>query len=143
MKEVRNFITEPAIWESISGDFTDSIEDFAPESSNYLYIMGYDKLEPIGLFVVHNTDLNLFQCHVQVMPEHREKHAIAFGSGALKWVWDNTEVNKLIALIPEIYPNVQKFAEIQGFKQEGYITNSYKKNGNMYSQWLMSIDRGE
>ena len=143
MEAVRNFLTEPAIWEAISGDFTGSIEEYSPESANYLYIMGYDKLEPIGLFIIHKTDLNLFQCHVQVIPEHRDRYAVEFGSGAVKWVWDNTELNKLIALIPEIYPNVHKFAEVQGFKQEGYITNSYKKNGKMYSQWLMTIDRGE
>jgi len=143
MEAVRNFLTEPAIWESISGDLADSIEEFAPKSSNYLYIMGYDKLEPIGLFIIHKTDLNLFQCHVQVMPEHREEYAVEFGTGAVDWVWENTEVDKLIALIPEIYPNVKAFAKVQGFKQEGYITNSYKKNGEIHSQWLVTIDRGE
>jgi len=78
---------------------------------------------------------------VQVKPEYRQEHANEFGTKVLEWVWNNTEINKLRALIPEIYPNVKAFSELMGFSEESVITNSYVKNGLLYDKWLMMIKR--
>ncbi len=142
MDLVSSIMKEPEIWDAISGQYGDIIEEFQPRP-DWAYLVGYVKLQPIGLFIVHQTSFGLWQCHVQVLPEHRTMHAVEFGEKVVKWVWDNTEINKLIALIPEIYPNVKKFSELQGFREEGYITKSYSKNGKYHDCWLVAINRGE
>lgn len=139
---IKEIITNPSIWETIAGD-DDSIDTYEPPLGENVYVIGYDEFKPIGLFIIHPTSIGLWQCHIQVMPEQREKHAVEFGNKVVQWVWDNTVINKLIALIPEIYPNVKKFSEIQGFKEEGFITNSYSKGGEMFGRWLVAINRGE
>jgi len=127
MDAVRNILTYPGIWETISHKGQD-IDAFSPPVDDCIYLIDN---EAIGLFVVHPVG-DGWKCHVQVLPEHREESAVEFGQKVIQWIWDNTEIDKLLASIPEIYPNVKKFSEIQGFTEYG------KKN----SKWLISIDRG-
>ena len=142
---IDSVMKHPEIIEAISGDKT--IEEAqaceAPINSDWLYLKGVVDGVVVGLVVVHLTSQNWYQGHVQVLPEYRAEHAFTFGHDALEWIWDNTVIPKLIALVPELYPNVKKFLDAQGFTQEGYITNSYKKNGRIYSNWLMSKNRGQ
>ena len=138
---VREILTHPEIWETIRGDYSD-LEGFkVPEGEN-IYLMGYDEDIAIGLFCVHPKKDSWF-CHVQVLPEHRIQHADEFGTKVIEWVWNNTEINKLRALIPAIYPNVKRFSELMGFKDEKLITDSYKKDGQLFDEWLIYIERGE
>lgn len=139
---VKSIITQPKIWESIKGSYTGTIEDISPPVDDYIYIVGTEDGDAVGLFIVHPTTFDIWQCHVQVMPKYRDSHAVDFGKRVLNWVWSNTDINKLMALIPVIYPNVKEFSELQGFCQEGLLTNSYEKGGEIHSQWLVSINRG-
>jgi len=139
LKAVKDVLTYPGIWETISGDFDDK-EAFEVPKDDHIYLLGYNEGQVIGLFVVHKRGNNWF-CHVQVKPEYRQEHANEFGTKVLEWVWNNTEINKLRALIPEIYPNVKAFSELMGFSEESVITNSYVKNGLLYDKWLMMIKR--
>ena len=124
---VRDILTNPEIWKAISRP-DQNIDTFSPPIEDCIYLIDN---EAVGLFIVHPVGDD-WKCHVQVLPEHREDSAIEFGQKVIQWVWDNTEIGRLIASIPEIYPNVKRFSEIQGFTEYG------KKN----SEWLISIDRG-
>lgn len=113
-------MTEPQIWQEICGNYGDKIEDFEPVADDYIYLIGYDKLNIIGLFIIHESEYG-YQCHVQVIPERRKKYADEFGKEVIDWTWSNTDINKLIALIPSNFNNVIGFAEKQGFKIAGTI----------------------
>lgn len=112
---IKQIMTEPQIWQEICGIYGGIIEEFEPATDGYIYIVGYDKLDVIGLFIIHPQDSG-FMCHVQVIPEHRKEHSIEFGSKVIQWTWDNTDINTLTALIPEKFKNVISFAELQGFQ---------------------------
>lgn len=142
---IDSILKHPGIIESISGDLTidEAMSRQSPINNDWLYLKGVVDGVVVGLVVVHLTSQNWYQGHVQVLPEYRAEHAFTFGHDALEWIWGNTVIPKLIALVPELYPNVKKFLDAQGFTQEGYITNSYKKNGRTYSNWLMSKNRGQ
>ena len=139
---IRAVLTHPEIWEVISGD-CENRESFEFDVGEDLHVLGYDNGNVIGLVNLHFKDALGWQVHIQVLPEYREEHADNFARETLKYIWKNTEINKLRALIPEIYPNVKRFSESLGFKEEGFITNSYVKGGQLYSKWLMMIERGE
>ena len=113
-------MTEPQIWQEICGNYGDKIEEFEPVVDDYIYLIGYDKLNIIGLFIIHESEYG-YQCHVQVIPERREQYANEFGKEVINWTWSNTDINKLIALIPSKFKNVIGFAEKQGFKIAGSI----------------------
>ena len=124
---IRMIMTEPQIWFEISQNYTGDIEDFKPEVDNYVYLIGYDKMNVIGLFIIHKSEHG-YQCHVQVIPERRKKHAAEFGQKVIQWTWDNTDINKLTALIPFKFKNVISFAESQGFKIAGSIDDDCVMN---------------
>ena len=113
-------MTEPQIWQEICGGYGDKIEEFEPVVDDYVYLIGYDKLNIIGLFIIHETKA-CYKCHVQVIPERRKQYAAEFGEKVIQWVWDNTDINKLTALIPSNLTNVISFAELQGFEIAGSI----------------------
>lgn len=137
---IKHILTHKGIWEAVSGD-GDKIDAFDPELDENIYILGEVDLQPIGLFIVHPTSFGLWQCHVQVLPEFRELHSNEFGQKVIQWVWDNTDIHKLISFISDLYPNVKRFAEQQGFIEEGNIKNFHKKDGAYHSKWVMSIER--
>lgn len=115
---IRQIMTEPQIWQEICGIYGGIIEEFQPIVDGYIYLIGYDKLDIIGLFIIHPQDYG-FMCHVQVLPEKRKEYSFEFGKEVIQWTWDNTDINKLIALIPEKFKNVISFAESQGFQITG------------------------
>ena len=117
---IKQIMTEPQIWQEICGNYGDRIEEFNPIEDNYVYLIGYDKLNIIGLFIIHESEYG-YQCHVQVIPERRKQYATEFGEKVIQWTWDNTDINKLTALIPNNFTNVISFAELQGFKVAGSI----------------------
>ena len=138
---IKEIMTHPEIWEAITNDGCD-IEKWEPRE-DYMYILGTIEGKAVGLFIIHMTDIGIHQCHVQLLPDMRKLYSLEFGKITMEWFWNNTKINKLFALIPDIYPNVKKFAELQGFHQEGLITKSHVKNGALCSQWFMSINRGK
>ena len=115
IKQIR---TEPQIWQEICGNYGDKIEDFEPVANDYIYLIGYDKLNIIGLFIIHETKA-CYKCHVQVIPERRGQYADEFGEKVIEWTWMNTDIEKLMALVPHKFKNVISFAKKQGFKFAG------------------------
>jgi hypothetical protein len=117
-------MTEPQIWQEICGNYGDKIEEFEPIMDGYIYLVGHDNIGIVGLFIIHESEYG-HQCHVQVIPERRKDMALEFGQEVIDWVWKNTDINKLIALIPKKFPNVKKFAENQGFSDIGSIDKDW------------------
>lgn len=126
----------PAIFATIAEDGMEAWE--APEGP--LYVCGYVP-ELIGCFVLHKQSARTWECHVQVLPEHRKAHAADFGKSVLEWTWLNTGAHKLVAQIPFLYPNVLKFAERMGFVVEGINRASYLKHGKLVDQWYVGLMR--
>lgn len=117
---IKQIMTEPQIWQEICGNYGDKIEEFEPVVDDYIYLIGYDKLNIIGLFIIHESEYG-YQCHVQVVPERRKQYSTEFGEKVIDWTWNNTDINKLMALIPNKFKNVISFAEKQGFEIAGSI----------------------
>ena len=110
---IKSILTSPGIWDEIRGEYFDDKNDFVPPDDP-LYLVGRVDGREIGLFIVHKEDDD-WNCHVQVMIDERKEHALEFGQKAVKWVFDNTDIKRLIAEIPNKFTNVQRFAKLQGF----------------------------
>ena len=137
---VRAILTHPAIYECISEDGTPSREDFIPPMIGAAYVVGIVGAEPIGIVMFHPINVITWECHVQVLPEYREDHADEFAEKAVGWAWD-MGVQKLVAQIPFLYPNVRDFGLRHGFQVEGINRRSYLKKGQLHDQWYMGLVR--
>lgn len=137
---IKRFLLADGIWDRISAD-GDVKEELRIEPEFALYLT--DKNEEIGLFVVHTTSGGDYKCHVQVLPGKRKEYAAEFGNAVLKWVWDRTSINRMVASIPVMYPDVAGFAEKMGFTRTGEEMSTRTRNGVYYTRWLYAIERGE
>ena len=91
---------------------------------------------------MHDTPKGFHKCHVQILPKYRKEHSKEFGIKGMQWLWNNTDYNMLVAAIPEIYPNVVRYAESQGFKVFDAVKDGYKNNGIICNTLLLVIERG-
>ena len=135
-RDAYNVLSDPEIFDTISEDGMKVVK--MPDG--VLYLCGYAP-ELIGCFIVHKTSGISGSCHVQVLPEHREEHTDRFCHDVIEWVWDNTELLKLTAEIPFLYPNVRDCALRHGFEIEGVNKLSFRKNGKIHDQWYLGISR--
>lgn len=137
---VRAILTHPAIYECIAEDGTPPREDYIPSMIGAAYVIGIVGPDPIGLMVYHPINGITWECHVQVLPEYRKEFADEFFEKALEWAW-GMGVQKIVAQIPFLYPNVRDFDLRHGFQVEGINRKSYMKNGQIHDQWYLGIVR--
>ena len=133
---IKSVLCHPEIYNRIQEDGAVSREEYEPP----LTAMYITDDQNRAVMVYHWTSNIALECHIHVLPEHR-KAAHEFCQLALEWAWDNTEATKIVAQIPDLYPDVLKFAIKNGFVIEGLNSDSYMKNGNIYSQFYLGIKR--
>lgn len=78
------------------------------------------------------------KCHVQVLPEHRNEHALKFGEQSL--IFRGTQ--PLYAEIPALYKNVLDFAFRFGFEIIETKKQDYCKNGVNYDLQILRLKNG-
>jgi len=134
LAKIVKVLKNPEIFERISEDGV-YIDNWLPSLDDAIFLT--DK-ENIGLMIYHEINSITIECHVQVLPEHRDK-AMEFGKAVLEWAWENTKATKIVAQIPEIYPDVIKFAYKNGFSFEGVNKDSHLKNGVLHDQYYLGL----
>lgn len=132
---IAKVLKDPEIFDRIAEDGILSSDYQIPDDA--IYVMNEDST---ALMIYHHHNSVTLECHVQVLKDYRDI-AMDFGKSALQWAWDNTKASKIVAQIPEIYPDVLKFALKNGFEIEGINESSYIKNGELYDQIYLGLIR--
>lgn len=139
---VREIMIEPSMWATIAEDGQDPGE-YSPDMKGTCWLVMRDGDELIALYALDQVNGVMLEIHAQVLHQHRKEYSGATGKAVLQWIVENTDVAKIIAWVPEIYPNVRDFTVSQGFQIEGTNRKSYLKNGELHDQWLLGITRDE
>ena len=141
-KDAADIIRHAEIYACIKDDGSPPAEEFTiPDDciSVVVYIEEPPDIDkPISCFVLHSINFATYECHVQVLPEHRDRSS-EIGQAVIEWTRQNTQAKKLIAWIPFDYENVKNFALEMGFKVEGVSEDSIMKQGKLISQWLLGL----
>ena len=142
---VRSVMCSPAIWETVAED-NQIPETFDPEmvADCWLKIVSGGTL--LGLYNIHAHNSVTLEIHAQILPEYRREFGKESSRLVLEWIVSNEEAEgyeKVIAQIPTLYPKVKHFTLNAGFQEEGINRLSYRKNGQLYDQWLLGITRPE
>ena len=136
---IRSIFCEPEIYDRIADDGSPKVEDFEPiQPCEAVYYLTND--DNNALLFLHWKNCATLEGHIQILKEHRGC-AMEFGELALKWIWENTEALKITVTIPDLYKDVLGFIKKQGFKDEGICTKSYLKNGILYDQIYLGLER--
>lgn len=140
--EIKRVLTTPGLWECISwGADAESFDP--PILDELIYLVAEVDGEAKGLFFIHPHSPVTAKVHVNMLPDCRGHEASEAGRLFLAWAHNHTDYQKLIAEIPEVFPNVRAFAERMGFEVEGVNRKSYPLNGKLVDQWHMGITRSE
>ena len=127
------------VWDAISED---DVEQYTPDLLNEIWLGLFVNEKYVGMYRFHSLTSILLEGHVFMLPEHRQ-YSLECGNEVIKWLCENTEFNKIIVNIPECFTNVIKFVEALGLKEQGYNSESYKKNGVVFGMFQYGILRGD
>jgi hypothetical protein len=115
------------------------VEAYDPENQQeliYLLVKDEDKVLGVILYHVFNHPI-CFQAHVNYLPKYWGSGLIKYTLESVDWIYSNTDCQKIVALIPEAYPEVIKHAQKAGLKIEGNIEKSIMVNDKLDNQVIM------
>lgn len=125
------------MWDEISED---DAPQFHPDVINEYWVGIYSDEGLAGIYRIHQVTSVCFQIHAFMMDRTQKESGLTIE----KWCLDNIEdMQKLIAEIPVIYPNVYHFTKSQGFQDEGINRHSFTKNGEVHDVHRLGITREE
>jgi RimJ/RimL family protein N-acetyltransferase len=84
----------------------------------------------------------MLDVHVALLPSAKGK-AAELCSGAINWVFNNTQYLRLIASIPEHNNLALKLARSVGMQFVGINSKSFMKNGCLLDQHIFGISKGD
>lgn len=119
------------------------VEAYDPENQKeliYLAIENKDEVIGITMFHIFNHPI-CYQIHVNYLPEYWGTGLVQYTIDSIKWIFENTECKKVVAIIPDSYPEVTKHAEKVGLEAEGYLRNSIMVNDKLDNQVIMGISK--
>lgn len=129
-------IEDKELFERISDDYTD-ISKYDPSKSEWLGWFDGDECK--ALLSIHEENAVVLNIHIHIPAKNRGKDSFAMGNGLLRHL-EKTCLKRFVkinAKIPQIYPDVIKYAEKNGFEIEGIDKMSYIKKGKLYNRVIL------
>ena len=112
------------LWDEIAED---DAPPYQPDIVNEYYVGIFADGEYIGMYRLHQLKSVLWEGHAFII---NREHSDGSGDAIKQWIVENLEgAKKVIAHVPECFPNVKGFLEKMGFVEQGYSSDSYTKNG--------------
>ena len=112
------------LWDEIAED---NAPPYVPDIVNEYYVAIFHQKVYIGMYRFHQLNSVLWEGHVFMLDRD---HSIGAAEAIKEWIVANLPgAKKIIVNIPECFPNVIAFVKKIGFKEQGYNSDSYTKNG--------------
>lgn len=141
---IKAVVWNPDIWDAIAEDNIDPYT-FEPDLERDVWLsVTTEPGDVLGVFNLHSMNGITIQIHAMVLPQYRKTYSKAIGEAVLKYIYKQyPHCAKILASVPEIYPNVIRYLENRGFMHEGINRSSYEKNGKIWDQHWYGITRKE
>jgi len=138
---IKSVISNRVLWGEISEDGA-SLSEWEPDMTEG-WLGAYEDEILIGVFNLHALNSVTLKIHIMILPQYRGELAYKAAHDALKWIVANVSFDKVNCEIPDIYPNVIRFAEKCGMVKEGINRCSFRKSGKIHHQINLGITRSE
>lgn len=133
-------MTDPHIWGKVADDFAPPPHEFQPiEGPMYIGVTGDG--EPWGLFVLVPHTSTIVEVHTCLLPICWGVNAYEAALGFAEWIWRNTQFDSLITFVPVNNRLALRFAKVSGMVEVGRLPKSFRKNGVLHDQILLSLER--
>jgi len=126
---VKEIMTDPDVYPSISDDSSGPAEDFTPEIFLSNGIFKVLSPNPGSVFVFVPFVYRIYWVHSCVLPGYRGAQAVDAMKSACKWMFDEQHALKILGIVPAFNRQARVFAVKSGFKATHIIKDSYQKDG--------------
>jgi len=135
---IRRVLTDPSIMVSADDaglDNPDNAINFILDDPRVTALMPHKNI--ITIFIAMN--LILFDAHIVIVEGETRKNSYKYGRQALSYMFDNTTCQKMICMVPTYNKSASMFAAHLGFSREGFIKESFLKDGEKHDQVLYGL----
>jgi RimJ/RimL family protein N-acetyltransferase len=131
------------LWEYLCDDSVIAADQWQPRMNDESrWYVAYLEDDIMGVFWMERRNAVTWEAHANVRPKYwGNKRGTECCKLAIEEMIKDTDAKKVIALIPDCSPNVQRMAEEIGFEREGIQRQSWQKNGKLYDQKHYGITR--
>lgn len=133
---IKSILSDPELFSRIADDGITAPSEIQINLVDNIFLVN-EKMT--GIFIFHPFSSMCAWFHVNIQ-KHDRANSIPDAKDAINWAFDH-DMEKLICSIPECFPRAVTFVEKLGFKLEGVITKSIKKNGNLYNQVIYGLEK--
>jgi RimJ/RimL family protein N-acetyltransferase len=132
----------PRIYPHITDDSCPTSENFeAKILPGFLYLGVFDDDEYLGLFLVQQHNLVLYEVHTCLLPSAWGARASAAAKAVIRWMFENTTCQRFITAVPEDNPLALRFARNAGMVRYGVNPKSLQRNGILIDQTLLGLNK--
>jgi hypothetical protein len=104
-------------------------------SSDVIYLIEVKDGVDVGVWCFEPKENGEYDMHTAMAPECRGKAAIESGLDAIRWFYENTDANKIIAPVPKNLKHAQRIPRAAGLVYEGVQGERkiYKMNRELFN----------
>jgi RimJ/RimL family protein N-acetyltransferase len=130
-----NILLNDEVWDGVSDDKTPKHKVDLP--AHYHYLLSDDADGVVMFYPRNSVEVEI---HVAILPEakHRSYYYI---KRAINYLFNNSQYEKITAIIPFTNMGVYRMALQLGFQTEGINRMSFLKHGTLHDQWLVGLTR--
>jgi RimJ/RimL family protein N-acetyltransferase len=141
---IKEFLTTEELWGKIS-ESSQKPEELVIPIDDLIHWVGLYNVTDVlvGIFALHPQTITTCVTHINILEEYRRAYGLPVGLAVLNYMLYSTDYNKFNAEIAVIYPNVLKYTEYFGYKQEGVNRKSINKNNELIDQIYYGVTRTE
>jgi len=141
---IRQIMTHPRIYPSITDDFSPPAEAFQPvEHHGLLYLLMKDEEGPLGIGLLVPENGVEMRVHHYFLPRAWGSKAEEAARQALKYLWTHTGCMRVIGKTPAYNRLALRFACRLGMRYIGVDRDSVQKNGRLWAQYISGMSRPE
>lgn len=141
---IREVMTDPAIYPHIADDFSPPRDGFEPFKEDAIwYVKVLDDKELLGIFMFHPDNAICWQVHTCLLPHAWGARAKLAGRGVVRWIFANSQCQRIVTVVPAGNRLALKFAGECGMELYGCNPGSFMKDGKLVDQILLGISKAQ
>jgi len=144
MDLIKEIVTAPGMWESMAEDGVTPDQFVAENTPFSFWLLATVSDKVCGIILVNVETSISFKVHPHMLKEFAGKGYLMIKELFRWFLRETTDLsNKICITTPTFNKAGYKLAVKLGFKDEGLSRQSYKKNGEIFDQYILGITRDE
>lgn len=138
---VKSIIEQPEVLNYVMEDGEDIVLPKSSASIKYALVTLADK--PVGVFMFIKRLKLMWEVHTCLTLACRGRPALLAARAVIAMLFKDTDAECLTTFVPETYLHVRSFTTAVGLEPDGYVPNSFYRNGILQGLYSYHKLRGD